>query len=89
MRPFLLALALLAPLPALAYHVMIPPRPPTWKGSKVSWENAVRRCAEKPTEFARRRCLERLYEERSFSRLRGKPLPGPVSHRFPIPGERV
>jgi hypothetical protein len=42
--------------------VVIPPKPPTYKGDKWSWERAVRRCAARPTEFARERCLRNLYE---------------------------
>jgi hypothetical protein len=48
--------------PALASDVVIPPKPPTYKGDKWAWERAVKRCADRPTEWARDRCLRGLYE---------------------------
>jgi hypothetical protein len=50
--------------PALASDVVIPPMPDSWKrtGDKWSWERAVKRCAERQTEWARDRCIRGLYE---------------------------
>jgi hypothetical protein len=46
----------------LADDCPVPPKPPTYKGDKWSWERAVKRCAERPTEWARERCIRGLYE---------------------------
>ncbi len=43
--------------------VVIPPVPPTWRGDKWSWERAVKRCAARPTEWSRERCIRGLYGE--------------------------
>jgi hypothetical protein len=60
---FMVAMALSAGS-ALAYDVVIPPMPDSWKshGDRWSWERAVRRCAERPTKWARERCIRGLYE---------------------------
>lgn len=47
---------------AAADDTPIPPVPPTWKGDQWSWERAVRRCYERPTQWARDRCMRGLYE---------------------------
>jgi hypothetical protein len=47
---------------AHAADVVIPPVPPTWKWGKPAWERAVKRCAERPTEWSRERCIRGLYE---------------------------
>jgi hypothetical protein len=55
----LLVLSLAAP--ALA-EVVIPPKPSTYKGDKWAWERAVRRCADRPTQWSRERCIRGLYD---------------------------
>ena len=47
---------------ALASDVVVPPVPDSWKGDKWSWERAVKRCYERPTEWSRERCIRGLYE---------------------------
>jgi hypothetical protein len=44
-------------------EIIVPPVPPSWRGDKWSWERAVRRCAERPTEWSRERCIRGLYGE--------------------------
>lgn len=64
MRWLAIALVLATATPAVAADVVIPPMPESWKrvGDKWSWERAVRRCAERPTEWSRERCLRGLYD---------------------------
>jgi len=61
MRPLLALLVLAFAAPALA-DVIVPPKPPTYKGDKWAWDRAVKRCAERPTEWSRERCIRGLYE---------------------------
>lgn len=63
MRRLAAALVLTFAAPALA-EVVIPPMPESWKrvGDKWSWERAVKRCAERPTQWARDRCIRGLYD---------------------------
>jgi hypothetical protein len=59
-----LALALLAfslATPALA-DCPISPKPPTYKRAKWAWEREVKRCNDRPTQWARDRCIRRLHE---------------------------
>jgi hypothetical protein len=50
--------------PALASDIVIPPMPESWKrvGNRWSWERAVKRCADRPTQWSRDRCMRGLYE---------------------------
>ena len=63
MRPLFALVLLTLAAPALA-DTVIPPMPDSWKskGDKWSWERAMRRCAERPTEWSRERCVRGLYE---------------------------
>lgn len=63
MRPLLALLVLLSVAsPALA-DVVIPPKPPSYPHDKAAWERAVKRCNDRPTKWARDRCLRDLYEK--------------------------
>jgi hypothetical protein len=63
-RPLAALLVLSLAAPALASDIVIPPMPDSWKarGDKWSWERAVRRCADRPTQWARDRCIRNLYD---------------------------
>jgi hypothetical protein len=60
---FMVAMALSAGS-AMADDCPVPPKPPTYKGDKWAWERAVKRCAERPTEWSRERCIRGIYGER-------------------------
>jgi hypothetical protein len=57
---FIVAMTLIAG--SVMAEVVVPPVPPTWHGDKWAWERAVKRCAERPTEWSRERCIRGLYE---------------------------
>jgi hypothetical protein len=40
----------------------IPPPPDNYPGNKWQWERAYKRCLQKPTDWARNRCIKDLYE---------------------------
>jgi hypothetical protein len=61
-RPLFALLVLLSfSAPALA-DVIVPPKPPTYRGDKWAWERAVKRCTERATHWSRDRCVRLLYE---------------------------